>query len=135
MTDKELRAAPQEGDVQLRLRPARRIHARPLPGFLRNATTDATGSAPPIIVERARVLSICSRRERSPRPLEPQRQGGCHGANASPPAPPSTGQANPRASRGSLARRRARMKKVFSKRWLLGAATLTIIAASAALGS
>src|SRR6266498_4156746 len=82
MTDKELRAAPQEGDLQLRLRPARRIHARPLPGFLRNATTDATGSAPPIIVERARVLSICSRRERSPRPLEPQRQGGCHGANA-----------------------------------------------------
>src|SRR6266498_34092 len=54
MTDKELRAAPQEGDLQLRLRPARRIHARPLPGFLRNATTDATGSAPPIIVERAR---------------------------------------------------------------------------------
>src|SRR6266511_3471696 len=112
MTDKELRAAPQEGDLQLRLRPARRIHARPLPGFLRNATTDATGSAPPIIVERARVLSICSRRERSPRPLEPQRQGGCHGANASPPSPPSPGQANPRAARGSLGRRRAPMKKL-----------------------
>src|SRR6266540_5662614 len=135
MTDKELRAAPQEGDLQLRLRPARRIHARPLPGFLRNATTDATGSAPPIIVERARVLSICSRRERSPRPLEPQRQGGCHGANASPPSPPSPGQANPRAARGSPGRRRAPMKKLvqLKERRMMRPVRLAVSAVAVAL--